>query len=104
MRLRLTLALLAVVFTLFATAPARSGHSGDPDVRYYLSLGDSLAAGSQPTGLVTNQGYADQLAALLRAKNPKLRLVKLGCFDETTTTMRTGGNTNCSYAQGSQLN
>src|SRR6266550_1668499 len=51
---------------------------------YYLSLGDSLAAGTQPGRLFTNEGYADQLATLLRPRMPNLRLVKLGCPGETT--------------------
>src|SRR5438876_439950 len=34
---------------------------------YYLSLGDSAAAGVQPLGGVSNKGYADQLLDLVRA-------------------------------------
>lgn len=69
---------------------------------YYVSLGDSLAAGYQPTGSF-DQGYTDQLFTALQAKNPGLRHVKLGCPGETTVTMTTGGV--CSYPRhGSQLN
>ena len=67
---------------------------------YYLSLGDSLAAGFQPNGVV-DQGYADQLFAALKTKIPSLKLKKLGCFGETTVTMTSGGI--CSFSQGSQL-
>ncbi|MDE2059797.1 MAG: SGNH/GDSL hydrolase family protein [candidate division NC10 bacterium] len=70
-------------------------------VKYYVSLGDSLAAGFQPTGSFA-QGYADQLFTALRAKTSGLQHVKLGCFGETTVTMITGGV--CSYRHGSQLN
>ena len=72
---------------------------------YYLALGDSLSQGIQPgpTGAdkPTDQGYPDQLATLLHAKIPDLRLVKLGCSGETTWTMIHGGT--CLYPRGSQL-
>jgi lysophospholipase L1-like esterase len=72
---------------------------------YYLALGDSLAIGVQPSGsggdVATNQGYADDLYAVLRTRIPGLSLAKLGCSGENTTTMIHGGK--CSYAAGSQL-
>lgn len=72
---------------------------------YYLSLGDSLAKGVQPgpTGnnAPTARGYPDQLAERLRGVLPGLRLVKLGCSGETTTTMIHGGI--CGYSAGGQL-
>jgi lysophospholipase L1-like esterase len=72
---------------------------------YYLALGDSLAQGVQPdaTGasVETRQGYPDQLYAALRPRHPGLRLVKLGCPGETTSTMIDGGI--CHYPGGSQL-
>ena len=72
---------------------------------YYLALGDSLAQGIQwtPTGdMPTNHGYADDLHALLRLRDPGLTLVKLGCSGETTTSMIEGGNSSCAYS-GPQL-
>jgi lysophospholipase L1-like esterase len=74
---------------------------------YYLSLGDSLSVGVQPTGTEerlarTDEGYADQLHALALQRNPGLRLVKLGCPSETTKTMMEGGL--CGYPHGCQLN
>lgn len=88
-------------------AAVRSGLS-DPGGRrpsYYLSLGDSLAQGIQPVpagrDVPTRHGYADQLAARLRGALPQLRLVKLGCSGETTSTMIHGGI--CRYPAGSQL-
>ena len=74
---------------------------------YYLALGDSLAIGLQPSGkgagidIPTNQGYVDDLYAFLRARNPGLRLAKLGCSGETTSSMVSGGM--CAYPEGSQL-
>jgi lysophospholipase L1-like esterase len=74
-------------------------------VSFYLALGDSLSQGVQPnssgTSVSTDYGYADQLYAWLRRGDPGLRLVKLGCSDETTSTMINGGI--CSYRAGSQL-
>jgi lysophospholipase L1-like esterase len=67
-------------------------------------LGDSLAIGIQPSAkgdVPTNQGYADDLYAVLHAHNKSLVLEKLGCSGETTTSMIEGGI--CTYAQGSQL-
>ncbi len=76
-----------------------------PQVSYYLALGDSLSQGVQPdasgTSVMTRQGYADQLYAVLHRQQPGLRLVKLGCPGETTATMIHGGI--CSYQGGSQL-
>jgi lysophospholipase L1-like esterase len=76
-----------------------------PPAQYYLALGDSLARGIQPSSsgtlIETNRGYADDLFAFYRLRHPSLRLAKLGCSGETTTTMITGGV--CPYSFGSQL-
>jgi lysophospholipase L1-like esterase len=83
-RLMLVAALVGV-----ALAAATSAYANDGATTYYLSLGDSLAAGFQPNGDLTN-GYAEQLYASLVADQPKLRLVKLGCGGESTVSMRFG--------------
>jgi lysophospholipase L1-like esterase len=78
-----------------AAVPAHHGSGGHRGPEYYLSLGDSLSVGVQPNAqgvsLPTNQGYADQLYAMLRRDDRDLRLVKLGCPGETTTTLNDGG-------------
>jgi lysophospholipase L1-like esterase len=92
-----------------ASGPAAGGvpvGAGQPGaVRYYLALGDSLARGVQadPAGLSvpTPRGYPDQLVALLRRREPGLRLAKLGCSGETTLSMINGRH--CAYPAGSQL-
>jgi lysophospholipase L1-like esterase len=66
-----------------------------PAVSYYLALGDSLAQGYQPGLGTTDQGYTDDLYQVLKLRDPGLRLVKIGCVGETTTTMLDGGE--CSY-------
>ena len=77
----------------------------DPPASYYLALGDSLAQGVQPdaagASVPTQDGYANQLYAILHRSQPGLRLVKLGCTGETTGSMIHGGS--CRYQGGSQL-
>ncbi len=77
----------------------------EPPASYYLALGDSLSQGVQPdasgASVPTRDGYPDQLYAALRAGQPGLRLVKLGCPGETTSSMIHGGV--CRYRGGSQL-
>jgi lysophospholipase L1-like esterase len=105
-RLTILLASTAViVLAANATAGART--------RYYLSLGDSLAQGMQPrsAGITVNtdEGYADQLYATEQPRIQGLKLVKLGCGGETTTSFLTGsGNSlapllGCNPAGGSQM-
>lgn len=103
LRVSLVLAAIAVALLLVQGSPASS------KATYYVSLGDSLAQGFQPTadtpgpgtlpGL--DNGYANQLFRLTRARDKQLRFVKLGCGGETTVTLRFGGI--CSYSEGSQL-
>ena len=84
-------AVIGVMLAAFVgTAAARAD---DSPTTYYVSLGDSLAAGSNATGVgvaYTDMGYADQLDSALAADEPKLKLVKLGCPGESTTSMRFG--------------
>jgi len=87
--MRIRLVSLSVLVMLWgpALAPRTSAQT-----TYYLSLGDSLAQGVQPrvprgTNATTNQGYVDDLYAMLFSRTPGLQLAKLGCPGETTTTM-----------------
>jgi lysophospholipase L1-like esterase len=97
-----------------AAAPAGAGWRPAPV--YYLALGDSLSQGVQPAtpplppgdtlgeSVETNQGYADDIdARYAPAFRGRLRLEKLGCPGETTTSMLTGDGSPCDYPQGSQL-
>jgi lysophospholipase L1-like esterase len=103
-------ALVAAV--IVAMLPAASVSRADSGVRYYVSVGDSLAQGYQPIGGPWsplgfpgyNQGYPDQLLKLVRGRYEQLRLVKLGCGGETTTTMIVGSPwCGLGFAAGSQL-
>lgn len=101
--------LMTVVASL-ALAPPAGASSPSPSPsggRFYLSLGDSLAAGYQPIGPVaddhrTDEGYADQLWALAREALPGLELVKLGCPGESSSSML-APNPRCPWPHGSQL-
>lgn len=102
---RIALAAAVAMAVAACSGPAApAGHHATP-ASYYLALGDSLSQGVQPdaTGasVETQQGYPDQLYAALRGRHPGLRLVKLGCPGETTSTMIDGGI--CRYPGGSQL-
>jgi lysophospholipase L1-like esterase len=103
MRFHLSL-LAAACAVLLAGAPAaladEPGASDTRAVHYYLSLGDSLAASEQPNGDL-GHGYAEQLFEELKASNPTLELVKLGCSGETTHSMIFRNP--CGYPHGSQL-
>jgi lysophospholipase L1-like esterase len=113
------LILLTVLCAVLLAVPTPALADGDTNaVHYYISLGDSLAAGEQ---LPTNQnfgdeGYADQLYAIEQATIPNLKLVKLGCGGETTTSMIVpvpvvpqglyegrGAHYHCNFPHGSQL-
>jgi lysophospholipase L1-like esterase len=108
MKKTLLLATLAAV----ATLGAAGGAAADSGAHYYLALGDSLAQGYQPIGGPSsplgfpgyNQGYPDQLLKLVREPSAQLRLVKLGCGGETTTTMIVGSPwCGSNFSAGSQL-
>src|SRR5690348_9545593 len=101
MRRALMLGLMAtlVATTVIGVAgPAVAGQQAT----YYVSVGDSAAAGFQPNGRF-DRGYADQLHYRYQAHDPRLQLVKLGCPGETTESMISGVNSPCSFPAGSQL-
>ena len=95
--------LLCLTMLTLGNVAAASDH--DNGVRHYLSLGTSLAVGIQPdasgANRLTDEGYADQLHDIVAPEFPKLKLTKLGCPGETTSTMMNGGL--CDYEEGSQL-
>ena len=101
----LALAVIALAGCAGTTRPAAREASVVRSPRYYVSLGDSLAVGVQPTAsgesLPTNAGYPDLIYAALQARQPGWHLVKLGCSGETSRTMIQGGI--CRYRAGSQL-
>jgi lysophospholipase L1-like esterase len=89
----------ALLLALAIALPASAEAAAKP--HYYLALGDSLSRGYQPGLGNTTAGYVDDVYKTLHAKEPSLKLEKLGCSGETTTTMIKGGI--CTYSAGSQL-
>lgn len=100
MRLRNLSVVLATTAIVLGSLAANAGAAPAPG-RVYLALGDSLAASFQPNG-DTHHGYAEQLFQLEQAGIPDLRLVKLACPGERTTTIDRSRRL-CPYPEGSQL-
>jgi lysophospholipase L1-like esterase len=98
---RLTALTLAALAASGLVVTDESMATATPAPHYYVALGDSLSVGYQPGLGDTDQGYPDDLYAILKAKDPLLRLKKLGCAGETTTTLLKGGR--CAYTEGSQI-
>ncbi|MFL6158702.1 MAG: SGNH/GDSL hydrolase family protein [Marmoricola sp.] len=96
---RILLTLAATLAAAAALVPMSTSVADTP--HYYVSLGDSLSQGYQAGIGDTDQGYTDLLYARLKAKDPSLQLVKLGCSGETTTTMIDGGRCLDRYPAGS---
>jgi lysophospholipase L1-like esterase len=98
-RIRMLCPMAALVAGLAVPAAASA------KTTWYVSLGDSLAQGVQPNAagksVPTKQGYADAIFKAERRKHHGLKLKKLGCPGETSTSMIKGGI--CHYAGGSQL-
>jgi lysophospholipase L1-like esterase len=90
-------AAMAMCAGLSAVASGTAGAAAIPGPHYYLALGGSDSVGFQPTvtiphGQRTDDGYADDLLSLERARWSDLGLVQLGCPGESTLTMLTGGD------------
>jgi hypothetical protein len=62
-----------------------------PQVEYYVSLGDSYAAGNQPVASAwdhkDSHGFAYQVVDLARAKGYRFDLLNFGCGGATTTSV-----------------
>lgn len=90
-----------------ATGQARTSNtsttasSAPSGPQYYVSVGDSYAAGYQATGAghgkTTHNGFADQLIALEQARGKPLTLVNFGCSGATTASLL--HDAGCSTAQ-----
>ncbi len=89
---------VAMLGAMIPAAPAPAASRAT----YYVSVGDSLAAGDQPVGSL-HHGYADQLFKVERQRPQysQLRLEKVGCSGESTETIMHPSY--CRYRNGSQL-
>ncbi len=88
MRRRIALTILALLASVLAgIGPATAAdHLGGT----YLSLGDSVAAGTQQPLPFTNNGYANKLFKDLKSDHGFDTLVNLACPADDTTEMRFG--------------
>lgn len=76
-----------------ATAATFPPAPGAPAHQFYVSIGDSYAAGYQPTatrqGRTTRNGFAYQVVDLAKAKDYDYTLVNFACAGATTTSVLT---------------
>lgn len=95
LRLSLSAAAAAALTACSGSVSPHGTPARAPEPTYYLALGDSLSLGVQPdaagASVETRYGYPDLVYAALRPSHPTLKLVKLGCQGETTSTMINGG-------------
>ena len=86
---RLIAAAVAALSLLALPAAAQAAKAKS----YYVSLGDSYAAGyqrfSQAPGRTTRDGFAYQLVGKAKARGSKLKLVNFGCGGETSVSILT---------------
>lgn len=98
-------AVTALVLALVAPSAAwadRGGRSADHATGWYLAMGDSLAAGYQPTtGDDPDGGYVGGVLGAVRDPGSRTRLVNVACSGETVVSMVEGGR--CDYEKGTQL-
>jgi lysophospholipase L1-like esterase len=84
-------ALVALASTLALALCGSAVAAQRPAQQLYVSLGDSYAAGYQPTavgvGSTTRNGFAYQLPAAAKARGYHLKLVNFGCAGATTTSI-----------------
>ncbi|MFE6303797.1 GDSL-type esterase/lipase family protein [Nocardiopsis sp. NPDC057823] len=110
MRIRWNVRYAALV-AASATAVAMTGCAGGDgedspagaEERYYLSLGDSLTVGVQPSEggpAETPDGYTDILYRTLYDADSTLRHERSGCGGEDTTTFIEGGIAHCEEQYG----
>jgi lysophospholipase L1-like esterase len=82
--------LIPIAAALLALALPSVAHAAKKP-SYYVSLGDSYAAGYQPVprpnGATTRHGFAYQLVGMARKRGYKLKLVNFGCGGETTVSI-----------------
>ena len=93
---QLVAAAMAVVLSAPGVAAAACPWNSGDNTTYYISIGDSIAAGYQPdVNQDTQTAYSDQLYAQLKQYKTGLKHIRLGCDGETTTSLIKGGT--CSY-------
>lgn len=94
MRRQLSIAVAATIAAATVALPMGSAQASPihrTTAKWYLALGDSLAAGYQPgTGDDKTGGYVGGALAMLKLRDRHVQLTNLACSGETTTTFVTG--------------
>jgi lysophospholipase L1-like esterase len=89
-RMVAVLAILCVTQVSMTNAGATAG-APTSNIEYYVSVGDSYAAGNQPTAAAWDHkdtnGFAYQVVKLARARGYHLDLLNFGCGGSTTTSV-----------------
>src|ERR1041385_6462907 len=94
----LAVSAMTIVLSTPGLATADEATNGK-DTTYYISLGDSLAAGYQPdVNKDTDVAYTDQLYAQLKQRTPGLKHIRLGCSRETSESLIKGGRRDYPHA------
>ncbi|WP_024794434.1 SGNH/GDSL hydrolase family protein [Tomitella biformata] len=91
---RVRSAILTAALVVVGAALVASPAAAEQPATYYVSMGDSLAAGYQPAGNA-RISYTDKIYAALKAGEPGLVHINFGCDGETSVTMVNGGK--CTY-------
>jgi lysophospholipase L1-like esterase len=107
MRVRSITIILATLGVLMESLATTNSSAAPAPGKIYLALGDSFAASMQPSGdshsgFEYHNGYAEQVFQLEQARFPDLRLMKLGCPGERTSTIARPRRL-CPQPEGSQL-
>jgi lysophospholipase L1-like esterase len=81
----------SLVFLVLMSAPASGGSTPKAKVEYYVSVGDSYAAGYQPVASALRgkdtAGFAYQVIRLVRTRGYHFKLVNFGCGGATTSSI-----------------
>ena len=77
---------LAIVPAAYARGETRNPRTSP---QYYVSLGDSYAAGYQPGKGNTKEGFVYQVPGLAKKRGYSLKIVNFGCGGATTKSMMT---------------
>ena len=80
------IAACAAVLGVLAVVPGAQARPA----QYYVSLGDSYAAGFQPGFVTTTDGFVYQVPGLARRRGYDLQVVNYGCVAASTATMLSG--------------
>ncbi|OLR92445.1 GDSL-type esterase/lipase family protein [Actinokineospora bangkokensis] len=83
---------LAIAAVTAVSGCAVAATAADPGTRYYVSLGDSYAAGYRPTGTdsggTSTDGFAYQVAEKTVVHGLPMQLANFGCTGVTSTQLR----------------